>query len=73
MSDLVEYTHRTYGTARATINLPSGPIEIWSITSPDEFATDREITQSEYDQIRSCFQRMLDDAAICSSFKRPHV
>ncbi len=67
MSGLADYTHETYGTARVTLKLPSGPIEIVAITSPDEFATDREITQPEYDQIRDCLRQMVDCALMASS------
>ena len=64
MSGVAEYTHETYGTARMTLKLPSGPIEIMAITSPDEFATDREITQPEYDQIRGVLRQMIDNMSM---------
>lgn len=67
MSGLAEYTHVTYGTARAVIKLPAGPIEISHVTSPDEFATDREITQAEYESIRECLRQMVDCALMSSN------
>lgn len=62
-----EYTHETYGTARATLELPAGRIEISHIESPDVFATDREITQPEYEKIRGCLRQMVDSALMSSS------
>lgn len=70
MSGLAEYTHETYGTARATIDLPAGRVEITHVTNPDEFATDREITQDEYDQIRGvlgAWRQLLDSALMASN------
>jgi hypothetical protein len=64
---MTEYVHETHGTARATIKLPSGPIEILAVTSPDEFATDREITQAEYETIRGCLRQMVDCALMASN------
>lgn len=69
MSGLAEYTYETYGTGHAVIELRSGPVEISHITSPDVFATDREITQAEYDQIRGAlgdFRQLLDSTLLAS-------
>ena len=66
MSGLAEYTHETYGTGSAVIKLPTGPVAISHVTSPDEFATDREITQSEYEQIRGCLRQMHSRALMWS-------
>jgi hypothetical protein len=66
MSGLPEYTHEVYGTGCATINLPSGPIQVSLITSPAEFATDREITQAEYEQIRDFLREMFDNSMYAS-------
>ena len=66
MSGLAEYTHETHGMASAVIKLATGPVEIVAITSPDEFTTDREITQPEYAQIRECLRQMVDCALISS-------
>jgi len=67
MSDLAEYTHETYGTARATIKLPAGRVEVSNIISPGEFATDREITDAEYHQIRRVLQEVYDCAVFSSN------
>lgn len=61
-----EYTHESHGTPRAVVKLPSGPVEIWATNPPDEFATDRAITQDEYDQIRLCLIQLMDNAAMQS-------
>lgn len=60
MSGLPEYEHVIYGTARATIELPAGRVEVSQITNPDEFATDRVITPAEYEQLRSLLRQMTD-------------
>lgn len=67
MSDPAEYTHETYGVARATLKMPAGPVEISAIISPDEFTTDREIAEAEYETIRGCLRQMLDCALMSSS------
>lgn len=46
-------------SGHAIIDLPAGRIEVWDM-SPDVFATDWEITQEEYDKIRSIFQRQQE-------------
>jgi hypothetical protein len=62
-----EYTHVIYSTARVVLKLPSGPVEISHVTKPGDFATDREITQAEYDSIRECLRQMHDCALMWSS------
>jgi hypothetical protein len=42
------------------MDLPAGRVEVWD-TTPDVFATDREITQAEYDEIRGFLQRQHDE------------
>jgi hypothetical protein len=75
MSGLTEYRYETYGTARAILELPAGRVEVWQVASLDEFATDREITQAEYDSIRRCLQKMHDSVLMSSNprglVKRP--
>jgi hypothetical protein len=62
-----KYVREVYGTARAVLDLPAGRVEISRVTSPGEFATDREITQAEYDSIRECLRQMVDCALMSSS------
>lgn len=69
MSGIAEYTHETHGSRRAVLKLPSGPIEIVAVESPDTFVTDREITQTEYETIRECLRQMIDCALMSSSFE----
>lgn len=59
--------HETYDTGYAVLELPAGRIEITHISSPESFATDRKITQAEYDSISECLRQMLDCAAISSN------
>ena len=47
-------------SGHAIMDLPAGRVEVWD-TSPDVFATDRTITQGEYDQIRDFLQRQHDE------------
>lgn len=61
------YTYVNYGTARGIFELPAGPVEIFAVKSPTEFATDRVITQAEYEQIRDFLQEITDCALLSSS------
>ncbi len=47
-------------TGHAIMELPAGRVEVWD-ASPDVFATDRKITQAEYDEIRRFLQRQHDE------------
>lgn len=50
------YTCEHHGVAHTILDLPAGRVEVWS-ADPDVFATDREITQPEYQKIREILQR----------------
>lgn len=47
-------------SGHAIMDLPAGRIEVWNIDT-DVFATDRKITQAEYDEIRRFLQRQHDE------------
>jgi len=47
-------------SGHAIMELPTGRVEVWNIGT-DVFATDRKITQAEYDQIQDFLLRQRDE------------
>lgn len=47
-------------SGHAIMDLPAGRVEVWNIDT-DVFATDRKITQAEYEEIRRFLQRQHDE------------